>query len=65
MSRPRLVAQQNMKLVQIEAVPQQNIPNSFERQRFPSMPIFSEDRLSDSELLNIANYLVERQKKSW
>ncbi|MEE2925444.1 MAG: hypothetical protein VX619_11730 [bacterium] len=65
MSRPRLVAQQNMKLVEIEEVPQQNMPNGFERQRFPSMPIFSEDRLSDSELLNIANYLVKRQEKSW
>jgi len=58
MSRPRLVAQQNMNLVQLEAVPQQNITKGFELKRFPKMPVFSQDRLSDFELLNIANYLV-------
>ncbi len=65
MSQPRLIAQQKLKLVSIEAVPKQQVPIDFERKRFPSMPSFSQDRLSDFELLNIANYLVKRQKQSW
>ena len=65
MSLPRLAAQQKMKSIQIEVVPKQNIPNDFERKSFPKMPVFSQDRLSDFELLNIADYLVKRQIKSW
>ena len=65
MSLPRLAAQQKIKSIQIEVVPKQNIPNDFERKKFPKMPVFSQDRLSDFELLNIADYLVKRQMKSW
>ena len=65
MSLPRLAAQQKIKSIQIEVVPKQNIPNDFERKKFPKMPVFSQDRLSDFELLNIADYLVKRQMKTW
>lgn len=65
MDQPRLKALQSLPQVLINEVPNPYLPKNIEREPIPLMPVYSSDRLSDSELINIANYLVERQKNRW
>ena len=62
MDQPRLEALRSSTQVLINEVPNPYLPKNIAREPMPLMPIYSRDRLSDSELINIANYLVDRQK---
>lgn len=65
MSQPRQAILNELKAVSLKSVPKKYTPNDVQSESIPVMPVFSADRLNDTELLNIADYLVERQRGRW
>lgn len=48
--------------VQIKAVPDLGLPSDLPSSPVEQMPLFREERLSDQELIDVAEYIVQKQR---